>query len=104
MGRLARGRALLNEFASAGVPADKVVYNGLLFVCARDKASSLADGYAVVEDMEAAGQQPDAYTYATLLDLVSRNGAKKEDAEAVLQAMTARQVGLTSKNKMHPAF
>ena len=60
MGRLARGRALLNEFASAGVPADKVVYNGLLFVCARDKASSLADGYAVVEDTEAAGQQPDA--------------------------------------------
>ena len=74
----------------------QVVYNGLLFVCARDSSSTLEDGYAVLTEMEEAGLTPDAYTYATLLDLVSRRGANRGDAEAVLARMQEAQVPLTT--------
>jgi len=96
IGRLPRAKALFNEFKSAGVKCDKVVFNGLLLVCSRDKAGRLRDGFAIIDDMLAAGLKPDAYTFATMLDLVSRRGANAVDAQAVLTKMQENDVAFTT--------
>jgi len=96
IGRLARSRALVNEFKSEGVACDLVVYNGLLVVCARDSESTLQDAWAVVDEMMEAGLNPDSYTYATLIDIAARRAAAPAEADRVLKAMEERGVAVTT--------
>jgi len=87
---------LVNEFRSAGVECDRVVYNGLLVVCARDDTASIADGWDVLDEMVASGLSPDAYSYATLLDIAARRGANPLEADRVLKAMEASGATVTT--------